>query len=56
MIYKDNLYVYNVLVLIVVVLSLHNVYEKLPHTGHILRQYILVFDYIFDMNLIWSGY
>ena len=37
-------------------LSLHNVYEKLPHaftdTGHILRQYILVFDYILDMNVI----
>ena len=39
MIYKDNLYFYNVLVLIVVVLSLHNVYEKLRHTGHILQQY-----------------
>ena len=52
MIYRDTLYFYNALVLIVVVLSLHNVYEKLPHSGHILRQYVLVFDYIFDMNLI----
>ena len=33
-------------------LSLHNVYEKLPHTGHVLQQYFLVFDYILDMNVI----
>ena len=47
---------YNRLVLILVVLSMHNVYEKLLHIGHILRQFSFVFDYIFDMNLIWSGY